>query len=420
MLTPLQQPTQPTESKPRAKRKSLRALQFNVWLDATKVRDGITQTADIILDSQADIVSLIEVKNFLGEDFVERLKRRIHERSEGRVQYYGSFAGNPMKLSFDADAAIISKHPIVDQTIVFRTRENCIVRSLVQIDDQTTMAVYSVHLEYRYYTCYLPRGYSSNSDLFPGWSKLGTGYFSWIWEHLPSWLCSPTKCLDVVGDAPLLQPVADPKLIHQDNTASQRPAVIQRLIDDAQSLRRESQHNKTKPPIILVMGDFNEPSTLDWTESTKHLTNHSGLVYEWDTTERLRQSGFVDTYREMYPNPATHPGFTWPAAARGSHESKPRPTDWIKQADERDRIDFIFYYDDDENNQRKAHEPPKTRQQPKQLKVQDSWIVGTPVTVVQGQLVDESKLFEDKCRYPAGHLWPSDHRAVMTVFELLS
>eukprot|EP00567_Pseudictyota_dubia_P013192 CAMPEP_0197437152 /NCGR_PEP_ID=MMETSP1175-20131217/4450_1 /TAXON_ID=1003142 /ORGANISM="Triceratium dubium, Strain CCMP147" /LENGTH=82 /DNA_ID=CAMNT_0042966601 /DNA_START=23 /DNA_END=267 /DNA_ORIENTATION=- len=82
------------------------------------------------------------------------------------------------------------------------------------------------------------------------------------------------------------------------------------------------------------MGDFNEPSTLDWTQDTAHLADHNGLVYPWDTTERLKQHGFVDSYRELYPNPKTHPGFSWPAAAQGVGETA-RKTDWIKGADER-------------------------------------------------------------------------------------
>jgi exonuclease III len=106
------------------------------------------------------------------------------------------------------------------------------------------------------------------------------------------------------------QPVIDPEVIRQDNVASARPAAIRRLIDDARTLLEQEQ----MPTII--MGDFNETSTLDWTEDTANLADHNGLVLcQWDSTELLRQSGFIDSYREVHPNPVTHPGFTWPAAA---------------------------------------------------------------------------------------------------------
>lgn len=148
------------------------------------------------------------------------------------------------------------------------------------------------------------------------------------------------------------------------------------------------------------MGDLNEPSTLDWTEETSDLADHNGLVYNWDTTELLKQSGFVDAYREVYPNPATHPGFTWPAAAQGADDEKPKMTNWIKMADERDRLDYIFFKG--------------------QLKPVNAWLVGTPACAVRDEFINESEMFQDKFSYSIGSPWPSDHRAVMAVFEMNS
>lgn len=374
-------------------RKKLRALQFNVWLDGARVRDGLSLIANAIIDSEADVVSLVEVKNLKG-DFVERLKRKLQERG---VLYYGTFQGNPRKFGLDADTAILSRFPVTEERVIYRTKENCIVRSLIDLssDDGNSapriLAVYSVHLEYRCYSCYLPRGYNSNSHQFPGWgmiknSKPGSG-----------WL---TNCIFWASDRDLEpQPMTDAKLIRQDNIESTRPEAIGRLIDDARALEENIP--------IIVMGDFNEPSTLDWTESTSHIADHNGLVYKWDTTELLNQSGFIDAYRDLYPDPVTHPGFTWPSAAQGPGEHKmPKRTNWIKRADERDRLDYIFFKDSKNSSCK--------------LKAADAWLVGTPVTVVRDELVDESKLmFQDKYSYGVGSPWPSDHRAVMTVFETI-
>jgi endonuclease/exonuclease/phosphatase family metal-dependent hydrolase len=502
-------------SKPQPQQQ-IRALQFNVWLDATKVSGGLELTARNILDSKADIVSLNEVKNFWGKDFVTSLQQEL-ERQQPSTKWYGKFPGNPRKFSLDADTAIISKYPVLDERVVYRTLENSIVRSIIQVQPgRPPIAVYSVHLEYRAYSCYLPRGYSSNSQSYPGWnplapslprkeqeahaSKLRTGKqqsstASPVTSSASSPLSSPPSsywstiswtiqsCLGVVktvsltGDEPSKQlyPVTDPNLVHRDNLSSGRPDAILRLIEDVESsllkepyystscnsnintisdsnIDSDSNNNCAFP--ILIMGDFNEPSSLDWNEDTQHTASHNGVVYSWETTRRLFQAGFIDSYREMYPNPLTHPGYTWPAAASPnnlSSISQMMNTGWIKNADERDRIDFIFYQNYQvpmiPNNDcaKDCCDSNSTKRRSFTIKPIDSWLVGTPVMVVGDKLVEESSAigsftaavgirpqeddyhqetvtakvsYHDKYSLKAGSAWPSDHRAVLTVFEL--
>jgi hypothetical protein len=148
---------------------ALRVLQSNVWLDATRVKGGLALTVDAILRLKADVVSLVEVKNLLGGDFVSRLKKELWER--GGIAYYdGSIPGNYHAAA--PDMAILLIYPITDEAVVHRTGKNCIVRSIIDVNGRPPLAVYLVHLEYHSYSCYLPRGYSSNSRRFPGWSKL--------------------------------------------------------------------------------------------------------------------------------------------------------------------------------------------------------------------------------------------------------
>ncbi|MFN0125658.1 MAG: endonuclease/exonuclease/phosphatase family protein [Verrucomicrobiales bacterium] len=83
-------------------------------------------------------------------------------------------------------------------------------------------------------------------------------------------------------------------------------------------------------PVFLV-GDFNCPSHLDWTEATASL--HCGYVVDWPVTKKLADAGFSDVYRLIHPNPATHRGDTWsPVFTRNG--SKPEP---------QDRIDMIHH-----------------------------------------------------------------------------
>mmetsp|Transcript_12641 Transcript_12641/g.21070 ORF Transcript_12641/g.21070 Transcript_12641/m.21070 type:complete len:86 (+) Transcript_12641:976-1233(+) len=81
------------------------------------------------------------------------------------------------------------------------------------------------------------------------------------------------------------------------------------------------------------------------------------------------------------------------------NEEMPRATNWIEHSDERDRIDYIF-------------------SKGGKIKPKDAWLVGTPLTSVKGDIVDESEAFCDKCSYSVGHVWPSDHRGVMTLFDI--
>lgn len=67
---------------------------------------------------------------------------------------------------------------------------------------------------------------------------------------------------------------------------------------------------------VLIGGDFNEPSILDWTAATAEEQDHRGLVVPWQSTGPLRDAGYVDAYRANYPNPSTHPGTTWPKSNR--------------------------------------------------------------------------------------------------------
>ena len=76
---------------------------------------------------------------------------------------------------------------------------------------------------------------------------------------------------------------------------------------------------------IIVGGDMNSPSHLDWSEKTKKI--HNGLVVPWYSTKVFEDLGFTDSFREKNPNPIKYPGITW------DH----------KERDDSHRIDYIFY-----------------------------------------------------------------------------
>lgn len=62
-------------------------------------------------------------------------------------------------------------------------------------------------------------------------------------------------------------------------------------------------------PVFLV-GDFNEPSHLDWTAEAAEKGLHP-LAVTWPVSTDIIQAGMQDGFREVYPDPVTHPAFTW-------------------------------------------------------------------------------------------------------------
>ena len=77
---------------------------------------------------------------------------------------------------------------------------------------------------------------------------------------------------------------------------------------------------------LVVAGDFNSPSHLDWTAATRD--RHCGLKVAWPVSARMQEAGFADAYRRAHPDPALQPGRTWTPRS---------PQSW------QDRIDYVYY-----------------------------------------------------------------------------
>lgn len=120
--------------------------------------------------------------------------------------------------------------------------------------------------------------------------------------------------------------------------------------------------NADKTPVIMA-GDFNCGSHLDWTTDNKGL--HDGMVIEWPVSQSILNAGFKDSFRQLHPNVLKAPGFTW------SPLINPLEPDCIY-----DRIDFIYYK-------------------------------GRNLVPFRSETIDHHPVF-----------WPSDHGSVITWFYL--
>lgn len=204
--------------------------------------------------------------------------------------------------------------------------------------------------------------------------KLSQGFYAYI-EILPGQFVA-------MANMHLPTEFYGPDLIKAGKSASEieEHEKFERVPTALTFIKKLAALTKKGIPVFLT-GDFNSGSHLDWMQNTVgKLPNHSYVV-EWPITHILQKLGFVDSYHQVHPDTLNFPGYTWPAQ---------RP--YIKKSidhfnpskDEiQERIDFIFF-------------SGKSR-------VIDSNIVGETKTKGVNLAVEP---------------WPSDHRAVISRFEV--
>lgn len=320
------------------KTSTLKALVLNAWFGGTAVSGGVNMIVNIIKKSNASLVFLPEAKSTTAE-IVQKLND----------------SGLPFEYRMSGSTAVLAAYPIVETaTLPFITKA-VITVGPVQI------AAYAAHLEYRWYATYLPRGYGAGAP---------SGEFSeYGWNKMPG------------------GPITDPEAVQRVNDASGRPDAVKHFIADA---RKELLMGR----LVILGGDFNEPSTLDWTEETSNLFDHNGVVLPWRSTQALKDAGFTDDYRKKHPDPTRNPGFTWPASNPNAAVSS---LTWAPEADERDRIDYLFHFPD-----------PR-------LVWRDTQLVGPRGSIVRNQRVDEAS---DEAFLLSDIAWPTDHKGVLSTYAL--
>lgn len=86
---------------------------------------------------------------------------------------------------------------------------------------------------------------------------------------------------------------------------------------------------------IIVTGDFNEPSHLDWIQGADNPSqfqfnsDSSQFIVNWPASNKMYNAGLRDAYRELFSDPIDTPGYTW------------TPNYGVNEI--HDRIDFIYY-----------------------------------------------------------------------------
>ncbi len=129
-------------------------------------------------------------------------------------------------------------------------------------------------------------------------------------------------------------------------------------------------------PVVLT-GDFNAPSWQDWTSEMVGVRYQIRYPVKWPVSLAVERAGFVDSYREVHPDPKHDPGLTWWAArpeVLGGYPNHTAP---------QDRIDFVYAAG--------------------AVETTDSIVVGERGSPLSDVGVEP---------------WPSDHRSVVSTFEV--
>jgi endonuclease/exonuclease/phosphatase family metal-dependent hydrolase len=126
-------------------------------------------------------------------------------------------------------------------------------------------------------------------------------------------------------------------------------------------------------PVVLT-GDFNSPSHLDWTQHVAAVRPDVPFSFRWPVSAALAKAGFVDSYREAHPDPVQTPGFTW---TPGGPETDPQEVF--------DRIDWVLH--------------------------------AGPATTIESLLIGENGGPDVDLGVPAPY--PSDHRGVVSTLSVV-
>ena len=197
-----------------------------------------------------------------------------------------------------------------------------------------------------------------DDEALPAWLMVRPGEVVAVANtHFPSDLYGPEAVRDGEGVAAVLA------LEEQTRTPS------------ARALQPLGKLGTEGTPVFLT-GDFNTPSHRDWTPAMQGL-RPDAIRYPvaWPSTALLEAAGLRDSFREAHPDPTKVPGLTWTAGM---------PAPYIRPRETLDRIDFIFS--------------------------------GGPVAVLDSRVFGEAGGTGVAASVTP---WPSDHRAVVSTFEVL-
>jgi exodeoxyribonuclease-3 len=192
--------------------------------------------------------------------------------------------------------------------------------------------------------------------------ELPSGKRIWLFNvHFAHAPYQPYQVLKIpYADAPFVSTAVDAVAAARDARQSQ----VESMLAEVAAIREQNTP-------IFITGDFNEPSSLDWTERVFR-AGRCPLIVNWPTTAAVYDAGFVDAYRQTHKDPLKDPGNTWTPT---TSENDPH--------DRHDRIDFVM-------------------------------VGGLGANTIKSDVVGENSQYADIVVVP----YPSDHRGVVATVKI--
>ncbi|MDX6761675.1 endonuclease/exonuclease/phosphatase family protein, partial [Streptomyces sp. F8] len=305
----------------------IRVMSWNLWLGGGPVDDHRDKQLAVLLAADVDVVGLQETAVHAAPELADALGWFHHSAGE--------------------NLAVLSRHPVVDTLGDPRVGFYGAAGARIRLDEHPDgapheLVVWTAHLS--------PTPYGPYDACFGGLTA-------------PELADRPYDACFGGLTAPEL---ADRE--RQSGRVREIGAILARMAPDLAAADRT--------PVLLV-GDFNAPSHLDWTTAAAPLHGGHGPV-DWPVSRAVEEAGLRDSYREAHSDPATAPGPTWSPV-------HPRHEDGSGRPEPQDRIDFVLHAGD-------------------RLTVLDS------ATLATGRIAPWPDV--------AANDWPSDHAAVVTTFRL--
>ncbi|XGW04757.1 hypothetical protein V3C99_015714 [Haemonchus contortus] len=253
----------------------LKVMTFNIWNSGSHVENGLRKIAKHILLVDPDIVGLQEFQEVQRPDVLPALL---------------GWMGKPwMGVAGDdsyPDVAILTKHEMLGQSFA-KTNRSITVK--IQLPTGQMISFWTAHLDYKSFG-----PYAANNKMVTSLDQI------------------------LAGEKPLTRAGRAQNMVE----ISEHPQMMEAL-------------NKSDEVPVILTGDFNCPSHIDWTRET--MTKHGNWMVEWPATKIAENMGLKDSFREVFPNVTTVPGYTW------STVNKFLPEWEFNIPEPQDRIDFIYY-----------------------------------------------------------------------------
>ncbi len=308
---------------------TLRVLSYNIYWGGHQ--KDLEETIEVIRKSGADLVGIQENVNREYEDQTPEIAKAlgfsyVRHAVLDALEEFGA-KGNKLRARWTQQAgqSTLSRHPITAQSPGGSGIQ-------VELPSLEKVWMFNTHLWHYPYAPY---------------QLMNVGYYQ-------------GDSIDPDTPDAELQAINSARIAHETE--------INKVLWDIKSILSSGE------PVFLT-GDFNEPSHLDWTTESAQAGLHP-LKVSFPTSKQVTEAGLKDAFRELFPDPVTVPGFTWPA---GTYPETPDSS----VADPEDRIDFIYF-------------------------------TGEKVQVKNVQRLGETADTSDI----SFTNYPSDHRAVLATFEL--